>query len=307
MIEKRNLLIGGGILLGLYLLNPFSGSHRGAEDDAEFNYQSNTLKIVNFIGKVEMTTSSDGKIHIQATNIAAGLTPNFDHIAGKLEISGNEKITSISCSTSSLLSWAKGDDSDLNITINGGSSRKLSEFPTLQIQAPATVNLILEKNLIFGQFSQTDKLTVGMLSCGNLNFDQVKNDVRIDIRGSGNIDIKSVGGSANSSIRGSGDIHIGSIAQDSVSQILGSGNITYDDITGIHKMSIRGSGDIDVNQITGDAEISLRGSGDVDIDDGDLNWLIATVQGSGDIDYGGTATNRRLVVRGSGEINTKYD
>ncbi|PCI85518.1 MAG: hypothetical protein COB24_12770 [Hyphomicrobiales bacterium] len=307
MIDKKNLLIGGGILLGLYLLNPFSGSHRGAADDTEFNYQSDTLKIVNFVGRVEMTTSSDGQIHIQASRIAAGLTPNFDHIAGKLEISGNEKITNISCNTSSLLSWAKGDDSDLNITINGGSSRKLSEFPTLQIQAPATVNLILEKNLIFGQFSQTDQLTVGMLSCGNLNFDQVKNDARIDIKGGGDIDIKSVGGSANSSIRGSGDIHIGSIAQDSVSQISGSGNISYDDITGIHKMSIRGSGDIDVSQITGDAEISIRGSGDVDIDDGDLNWLIATIQGSGDIDYGGTATNRRFVVRGSGEINTKYD
>lgn len=308
MIDKKNLLIGGGILLGLYLLNPFSGTHRGGVvGDVEFDYQSDTIKIVNFVGKVEMTTSPDDQIHIQASNISADLAPNFDHISGRLEISGSQKITKISCNTTSLFSWFTNDDSDSDISINGGSRRKLSDYPTLKIQAPVAVKLILEKNLIHGQFSQVDKLSVGMLSCGKLNFDAVKNNARIAMIGSGEIEIKSVGGSVDSFTRGSGDIDIGSIAQDSVTELSGSGDISYGEITGIHKITNRGSGDIEISQINGDAEILVQGSGDVDIADGDLNWLIATLRGSGDINYGGTAKNPRLNAGGSGEIDTKYD
>ena len=310
MIEKKNLLIGGGILVGLYLLNPFNGSFRGQSAIAEvgeFNYQSARLKIINFVGRVEMTKSADNQIHIQTSHVRTDTAPNFDHIAGTLEISGAEEINSSSCYGASWFFWGDNDHDDPNISINGGSRRKLSDYPTLKIQAPDGVKLELEKNIIFGQFDDVDSLNVNMVSCGNLKFNQVKNDAYIGIRGSGDIDIKTVGGSVTSTIRGSGNIDIGSIAQDSVSQIRGSGDIHYGQINGIHKMTVTGSGDIKVDQINGDAELLVSGSGDIDIGDGDLNWLIATVRGSGDIDYDGDANNRRLKVSGSGEIDTKYD
>ena len=329
MIERKNLLIGGGILLGIYLLNPYSGSfrsHTAMNLDNQFDYQSDTLKIVNFVGKVEMTTSPDELIHIQTSNVQSGFELNFDHIAGKLEISGSEEINNTSCNGFSFFSWGGADKSDPNISINGGSTRKLSAYPILKIQAPDSVKLILQKSIIHGQFANIDSLSANLISCDKLTLNNVQNDARIEIRGSGdveintvggnlnnsirgsgNINIQSVGGSASSSIRGSGDINIGTIEQDSVSQILGSGDIHYDRISGIHKMTITGSGDIKVNKIIGDAELLVRGSGDIEIDDGELNWLIATVRGSGDIDYDGAVNNRRLSVTGSGEIDTKYD
>jgi len=62
MIDKKNILIGGAILVGLYLLNPFSGN--AALDDRNFSYKTDTLSINNFVGRINISPSPDAELHI---------------------------------------------------------------------------------------------------------------------------------------------------------------------------------------------------------------------------------------------------
>lgn len=307
MFEKKNLLIGAGVLVGLYLLNPYVGSSRGSDvSETQFTHQSEQLKIINFVGKVELTKSADAQIHIQVSNIQHGFTPQFDNIAGKVEVSGSEVINSSTCGGFSLFSFSDEDELNPKISINGGSDYRLSEYPILRIQAPKNTNLTLNDSIIVGQFSNIGKLAISSKSCSLLEFAEIGKDLRIVQRGSGKISIDKVGGTADVSLRGSGDVSIGKLMDDSVSVIQGSGNIHYASMSGISKMTVRGSGDIEVGFITGDAELLVQGSGDIDIADGDLNWFIASVLGSGNVEYDGAAANFRSSVKGSGNIDTKF-
>lgn len=308
MLNKKNLFIGGAIVVGLYLLNPYVGSTRGdgAAANADFNYKSDQLKITNFVGSVNLIKSVDDQIHIQVTNIKHGMTPHFDNIAGRIEVSGSEAIGSSSCNGFSLFSLFDEDESQLNISINGGKSREITEYPTLSIQAPESIHLTLSDSIIMGEFTNVEQLTIVSNSCSVLDFSDVANDARIELKGSGNIEIGNVGGTAGVSLTGSGDINIGKVSDDSVSSIRGSGNLHYDALAGISKMNIRGSGNIDVDYMTGDAEFEIRGSGDIRVAGGELNWFIANVSGSGNVDYDGSAVNFRSNVKGSGDINTRF-
>lgn len=311
MFNKKNLLIGGAVLVGLYLLNPYTGSFRSGEVNAsgnkQFEYQTQQLKIINFVGTIEYGTSKDDSIHINVSNIRDGLAPKFDHIGDKLEISNFDNISTTDCNSFSWVWWGNDDETGINISINDGSSQKLDHYPILKILAPNNVSLSLDKSLIRGNFSTLENLNANMTACSQLNIGSVTNDAKITIRGSGDIDIGRVGGVANSNIRGSGNVKIGNIGQDSVSNIRGSGDIEYGHINGIHKMTIHGSGNINVEQINGDAEMRIMGSGDIKIKTGELNWMIANIEGSGSIDYDGRANNRKFNIKGSGDINTNYD
>lgn len=313
-IDKKNLMIGGAILVGLYILNPFSGremlnpfSGHATIEERGHNFASNHLLINDFVGKIHLTPSNDGKIHIEMSNLSADTNPKIDHVAGRLEINGAEKIGKSSCYGFSFFSWGQDNKSDPNISINKHSSQKLSQFPVLNIQAPQDIKLTLNKNIIFGSFSNIDELDLTSYSCSQLDFNQVTHDVNIDLKGSGNIDVDLVGGSANINLQGSGDVIIGTVKQDSQTNLRGSVNVLYNRLNGINKMHIQGSGDISTDVVNGDVEALIQGSGNITLHDGDLNWFIATVQGSGNIEFGGTANNTRFVTKGSGDIDSKYN
>lgn len=303
MFEKKNLLIGGGILVGLYFLNPYTGSFRGEAETTEFSYQSSEVSIVNFVGKIIHTNSPDQQIHFITTHKNQAFTPRFDHIGGGLQISNFDKISSTSCNGFSWFWWGNSDDdAELKVGINNGSSHKFSDYPVVEIQTPDHIDLKITSSVISAKFGDLESLSIDMMGCGNASFGNITNDARINLSGSGDVEIASVGGSATTQLRGSGNVKINNVASDTTSNIRGSGDIEFGEIHGIHRMSIRGSGDIEVKKMVGDAELYVQGSGDIEIDDGDVNWFIAKVQGSGDIEYGGKLKHQKLNEQGSGEI-----
>ncbi|MCJ8323789.1 MAG: DUF2807 domain-containing protein [Rhizobiales bacterium] len=308
MIDKKNILIGGAILVGLYLLNPFSGN--AALDDRNFSYKTDTLSINNFVGRINISPSPDAELHINISNISENSNPKIDNIVGKLEINGSETIARSSCNDFSLFSWnlfGHAEHDNPNISINGGTGQKLSEYPILHIKLPETTKLKLNNNIITGSISNVQSLDLKASSCTSLKFANIAGDADISLRGSGDIVVNDIGGSAKVTVRGSGDVSVHNVAQDSQTLVQGSGDIQYNQLNGINRMQVHGSGDIDVGYINGDAELSVRGSGDIDIRGGDVNWLIAKIQGSGDIDYDGKANNTRFITQGSGDITTNYN
>lgn len=308
MINKKNILIGGAILIGLYFINPFSGN--AALDDRNFSVKSDTLSINNFVGRIEITESPDAELHIDISNITENFKPNINNIAGKLEISGGETINRSSCNDFSLFSWnifSHAEDNNPTISINGSNGQKLTEYPVLRIQAPTTTNLNLNNNIVRGTVSNVQSLDLAAASCTSLKFANVAGDVNVSLHGSGDVQLNDIGGSAKITLRGSGDVRIHNVAEDSQTLVHGSGDVQYNNLNGINRMEVNGSGDIDVGYINGDAELSVRGSGDIDISGGDVNWLIAKIQGSGDIDYDGKAKNTRFTIQGSGDITTNYN
>ncbi len=336
--SKKNLMIGGAILVGLYILNPYSS--QSVLDDKNISIETSELSIQNFVGRVNMVASADGQLHVEIRNINKGLAPTFNNIAGRLEIQGSEKIKQFSCNHFSFLWW--GNDSDApNISVNGRSKRSLDEYPILEIKAPEHLKLTLDQNIIHGNFIDLESVDINSKACSDLSIGNIKNDatiklysdsqvslnnilgnakidlfgngnvtaddiagnVELNVGGSGDINVADIGGTANISVRGSGGIEANDVAQDSVVSVNGSGQVTLDKLNGIAKMKLNGSGDIDVEAIYGDAELLVTGSGDIDVDDGTLNWLIARVTGSGSIDYNGSYKHKKVKTTGSGDIN----
>ncbi|NRA86977.1 MAG: hypothetical protein HRU28_06200 [Rhizobiales bacterium] len=313
LFSKNNLLVGGIILLLIWLLNPFTDKPDIIVKDASksSNYTAETLLIDHFVGKIELINSPDDKIHIKISNYSLRSAPKVSDNNGIVEISTNSKINKSSC---------VGYDDNPYISINGQDARKLDQYPVLEIQAPITTNLIFS-GIAHGNLGNLNSLKLNASSCSNLMFADVKQDALIkstssadiimnnvggnssvNILGSGNVAFETILGNADFKIHGSGSIAVIEVKHKSNIDILGSGSLFAERLNVSSKLNITGSGDIEIGYISGGAALGIVGSGSIAIDKGKLDHLSIVLKGNGHIKYGGTTYNYIQSIVGSGDI-----
>ena len=284
-----------------------------AQPAANSNYSGDTIRIENFIGRVEVRTGGSGiAVQIQNPGDAAG-DPTLTESATGVAIDGGQTVRNLNCRT-------RNEEVFIGRRMN---SRSINEYPLLVITAPASVNFSMDDSAFVGTAGDLGAIDLSMSSCGRFTAGAIARDARIRINGSGDVGLRDIGGSAHLNINGSGDIEAGDISGDAEFDINGSGDIEAGDVGGMTEVDINGSGDIQMARLaglsieisgSGDVEAdavngafrtSISGSGDVLVRGGRAEPFEAYINGSGDIAFRGTAVNVTVRESGGGDVEIR--
>ncbi|WP_138511256.1 GIN domain-containing protein [Maricaulis alexandrii] len=277
------------------------------------NYAGDTVRIENFIGRVEVRTGGSGiQVEVQNPGDAAD-DPTWSPAGSGVAIDGGQRVRNLNCRT-------RDDEVFIGRWRN---SRSINEYPVLIITAPDTVNFSIDDSAFVGTAGDLGAMDLSMNSCGHFSAGEVAGDARIRINGSGDIDLDGIGGNAVLNVNGSGDIEAGDIAGDATIDINGSGDIEAGDVGGGTEIDINGSGDVELGRLAGlDIDISgsgdveaaavnggfrtsISGSGDVLVRGGRAEPFEAYINGSGDIAFRGTAVNVTVRESGGGDVDIR--
>ncbi len=295
-----------------------------------------TLRIENFIGTIDVTTSGTGKIVINEAD-GAPVSRSGENIT----IDAGYKINNSRCKQNR--HSIKIDIGKWKLNKRGGGYKNLTEYPHMKISAPSNVNLIIEKSVIFGDVENIGSGDIHVRSCGKLNVGDVSGDMVLGISGSGDINMGDVAGDLRVRISGSGDAEIGdantqsgaSVVRVSGSgdllagnlaslelEISGSGDVTAGNIANGAKIHSSGSSDIelgriegyldysgsgssdfDADSIVGDLSVRASGAGDITIDGGDVDTLYIKASGASNVDYDGRSKDAEAYASGAADIS----
>ena len=241
-----------------------------------------TVTVENFIGTVEVVPGA--KLRVDgATDV------NFS--SGDVRIDGGEKLRRTNCNSRNGVVTIK----------QGRTARKLSDYPTLRIEAPSDATLVIRDSLVFGSASDLGEVDLALSSCGRMKLSDVSGLLAVRLSGSADVSAEDVG-EAELRTSGSGDYEIGSVRGTATLVTSGSGDYQIGSIGDGLEFRSTGSGDLEVGEVTGDARITLTGSGDVQITDGRIPTLAVRTTGSGDVSMGGEVGDIDAVTTGSGDI-----
>lgn len=240
------------------------------------------VEIENFIGTVEVVPGS--KLRVDgATDVSFA--------GGDVRIDGGEKLRRTNCNSRNGVVTIK----------QGRTKRKLTDYPTLRIEAPSDATLVIRDSLVFGTASDLGAADIALSSCGRLEMSDVSGPLKVRLSGSADVSAGEVG-EAELRTSGSGDFALRSVRGTAVLATSGSGDFAVGRIGDGLDFRSTGSGDLEIGELMGDAKITLTGSGDVTVDDGRVPTLAVRTTGSGDVTVGGEVGNIDAVTTGSGDI-----
>lgn len=277
------------------------------------SYNSDALRIENFIGRVQIETGSSNTVSVSVTNPGGHVgDPDLVQNGTTLVIDGGESVRRLNCNSR-------------NNRVRIGRSRMnmhpIEEYPLLTITAPADIALEMRDSAYVGEAGDLGSLDLSINSCGDFTAGDVDNDASIRISGSGDVDLGTIGGeytvrisgsgdvtsegagaSTSVNISGSGDVVVGDVAGDAEVDINGSGDVEFGRVEGL-AVHVSGSGDVEADSMNGRFEARINGSGDIRVNDGRAEPFEVTVSGSGDVRFGGTAVDVVVNESGSGDVS----
>lgn len=275
-------------------------------------YSGDTVRIENFIGRVEIRTGSSSEVTVAVSNPGDHVAdPDVVANGNTVAIDGGESMRRLNCNSR-------------NNRVRIGRSRMnmhpIEEYPLITITAPASLALELSDSAFVGEAGNLGSLDMSISSCGNFEAGDVAGDAQVRIAGSGDVVAGEVGGTLDVRISGSGDVTLDSAGGDTDVSISGSGDVAVGDIAGDVDIGINGSGDVELGDIGGLAvrvsgsgdvradamdgafDARINGSGDIRVSSGRAEPFEATISGSGDIRFGGTAVDVVVNESGSGDV-----
>lgn len=252
------------------------------------------LKIENFIGTVEIVTSSADKISVTDADGA-----KVTRSGSNLTIDDDISIRSYNCRTrKNHVKIGKGKWSSFSKT----NYRDIEEYPHIKITAPEGVHLDVGSSIIFGNVETIGSAHLHIGSCGDMKFADVNGQLDLSVSGSGDVILGNAGVS-DISISGAGDVSAKNLASADI-DVSGSGDLVLGDISGSVGIESSGAGDIEINSVTGDdLTIRVSGSSDIMISDGNVNTLLIKASGASDVTYYGSSKDAEARASGASDIN----
>lgn len=276
------------------------------------SYDSDAVRIENFIGRVEIRNGSSDAVTVSISNSGEHVSdPDITTDGNTLAIDGGESMRRLNCNSR---------NNRVRIGRNRMNMHPIEEYPLITITAPASLALELRDSAFVGEAGNLGSLDLSISSCGDFEAGDVANEASIriggsgdvvigevgaglDVRisGSGDVDLDGAGGDTDISISGSGDVTVGDVDGDVDIGINGSGDVEFGDIGGL-SVQVSGSGDVSADSVNGAFGARINGSGDIRVSRGRAEPFEATISGSGDIYFGGTAVDVVVNESGSGDV-----
>lgn len=237
-------------------------------------YNADAISIHDFVGTVQVRATSASQISVQIQSGSSDHSdPSMSVQGGRLMVDGGQSIRGLRCNSR---------NGSIRVGRRFGDRDAIADYPTLIIEAPASLALAIEDSIFVGR--------AGELGSANLSIDRC-----------GDFEVAGISGDANIEINGSGDIAIGRISGGTRFDINGSGDIDVESVRDIH-MDINGSGDIEIGTQTGEFTAQINGSGDIDVDGGRAQPFNVEINGSGDVHHGGEVVDAVVDINGSGDV-----
>lgn len=271
------------------------------------------LKILNFIGTVQIETGDYDKIKVTDADGA-----NFSHTGNSLELNDDISIRSYNCKYKK--DRAMIGKGKWRWSLVGKDYRDIREFSLVKITAPANVHLEIDRSILFGNVGDVGSAHLHIGSCGDMKFGDVNGRLDISVSGSGDVIMGSAGisdisvsgsgdltarnlASADIHISGSGDLVIGNIAGAVDIGSSGAGDLEIGSIGGGLRIHSSGASDLEVDSVTGgDLTIRVSGSSDITIKDGNVDTLFIKASGASDVTYGGKSVDAEARASGASDI-----
>ena len=254
------------------------------------------LRIENFIGTIDVKTGDYDKITVTDADGAS-----YDTSGSSVVIDDEQTIKNINCKQSNMS--VKISAGGWNYKKRKGGYKNLDTYPSIKITAPADTHLVVDKAVIFGDVGSIGSADVSMVSCGDLEFEDINGAFDLGISGSGDVTAGNTG-ALNVAIAGSGDFTADNVVSAQIS-VAGSGDIEIANIDGLADINSAGSGDIDIGDVRGRFDYSSAGSGDLEIGDIQGATNIRTA-GSGDVDVERIENDLKYIGGGSGDFEADY-
>lgn len=265
------------------------------------SYDSRGLSIENFIGRIEVRTGTGSQVVVRVEPGSGGHDrPDVALRGGVVIIDGGQNMSGRNCSRRGGEIHVGAGGRFLGL-FGGSGGGALSEFPALIVEAPAGVNLSINRSIYQGAAGDLGDAAVRVNGCGDFRINAIAGDADLAINGSGDLHTGPVGGEARLSVNGSGDLYAGDIAGAARISINGSGDVRVASLRDA-RLSINGSGDIHAGRQDGAFSAGINGSGDIRIAEGRAQPFAASINGSGDVRYGGEAVDATVAIRGSGSV-----
>ena len=276
------------------------------------SYNSDAVRIENYIGRVEIRTGSSNTVSVSISNSGEHVAdPDITTDGSTLAIDGGESVRRLSCNSR---------NNRVRIGRNRMNMHPIEEYPLITITAPASLALEMRDSAFVGEAGDLGSLDLSISSCGDFEAGDIANDASIRIGGSGDVTVgetggaldvrisgsgdvvlAGAGGNTDISISGSGDVDVGDVDGDVEIGINGSGDVEFGDIGGL-SVRVSGSGDVSADSVNGAFGARINGSGDIRVSSGRAEPFEATISGSGDIYFGGTAVDVVVNESGSGDV-----
>lgn len=303
-----------GLALMLTSAAPGAFAQEGRAFDAE------VIQISNFIGRIEIREGGEG-IVIEARAGAGGeAAPELRLTGGVVAIDGGQRVSRVNCRRRDGEAYLGGGGW---FGFGGGSSRAISEYPSLVITAPPSLALVIRDSIYEGQAGALGEADLAMRSCTHFSAGDVSGEFKASMSGSGALTVGAVGAGADLALSGSGRITAGDVNGPVDARVSGSGAIRIGDVAGALSAVVSGSGGLtagdvgDLNAVvsgsgsvraaeqTGAMTARVSGSGSVRAASGRADPLRATVSGSGSVRHGGEAANADVTISGSGGVRAE--
>ena len=244
-----------------------------AQSDQSF--AGDAISIQDFVGRIEVRESQSSQISVSVRRGDGEYTaPLVTESGGRVLIDGETSMRGLQCSRRGGV---------VRVGTRFGSRRPITDYPTLVIEAPASLALSIDDSLFVGETGNLGSASIEVDRCGDFAMGDIAENASFEVNGSGDLTVGSIGGDARFGINGSGDIDARSV--------------------GDLRVSINGSGDIEIATQTGAFTADINGSGDINIHNGRAQPFNVGINGSGDINHGGEVVDADVDINGSGDVS----
>jgi hypothetical protein len=304
---------------GLALL--MTGAAPGAFAQEGQAFDADTVQIINFIGRIEIREGGDA-IVVEARPGAGGdAAAQVQLTGGVVAIDGGQTVSRTNCRRRDGEAYLGGGGGWFGF--GGGSSRAMSDYPSLVITAPASMGLVIRDSIYEGQAGALGEADLAMRSCTHFTAGDVSGALKASVSGSGALTTGAVGegavlalsgsgrvttgdiaGPLDARLSGSGDIRTGDVSGDISAVVSGSGSLTAGAVGGLNAV-VSGSGSVRTGEQTGAMSARISGSGSVRVESGRAQPFSAVVSGSGSVRHGGEAVDVDVAISGSGGVRAE--
>lgn len=280
--EQTIMIIGGALVAALISISISTSAF--AKEPVRI------LEIKNFVGRIEMRTSSNPNIELR---VVPGRKANAN-----ITQNANTAIVNGGFAQPVLLSCVKDGGRDL-VRING-TNYEMRDLPTIVATGSVRNGLRVKDSMIFGNVGDIGGASLTLLGCGSLVLGNVAHDLEVENVGGSSFRAGNIGGNAQLSVAGRGNIVVHDVANNLRIDLVGSGQVRAEDIGNIGELGIAGSGNI-ILASARSVDASIAGSGDIEIIGGRSNVEVGIV-GTGDFVHRGISVSPIVSVIGKGNV-----